>query len=278
MEDRRVLSARVTYVRLLRSRLHLLQLKLFAYLHEGDGRDKRVGGSRMFPTMLDLLDVKDAAYLISLPEGALLMPHFWVAQLPVLVEAWERGREDILVSKLQEIAPSSSSTSILASASSTHLASPSVMTRSAAMPYTYTLSQPAALFWCEACAKLVPGIAAFSHACCYGRADHDAVEILTHLNPAVDGQFSRALSTCDSNHSLFKKTAIAFFEGILPWSPEHLHGGVHIVRSILEACDVEFCNFAKEFQKVDGSRFACKTCCQVDKSVLAMGWLRAVSR
>ena len=126
--------------------------------------------------------------------------------------------------------------------------------------------------------SLVPGITAFSHACCYGRAGPDPTSILNYLNPAVDGLFSRALINSRSNHDLFERTLIALSEGILPWSPKHLRGCVPIVHSILNACGIELREFPREIQRVNGLRFACKTCSQVDKSVLAMGWLRAVSR
>ncbi|PIL24704.1 hypothetical protein GSI_12590 [Ganoderma sinense ZZ0214-1] len=277
MEDRRVLGGRVTYIRLLRSRLRLLQLKLFAYLHEGDRKDKRVGGARMFPTVLDLLDVKDAAYLVSLPEGALLMPHFWPAHLPGLIDAWERGRGEVLLSLLHKLEDSSSSTGIFAHGPSVHGTPTSVTTRSVAATSSSPLSHPAALFWCNACMSLVSGVIAFSHACCYGRADHDHAEIFTDLTPLVNGRFSQVVTTSDSNHSLFEKTVVAFSDGILPWSPEHLHGCVPVVRSILRACGVELQDLPREIQKVASSRFACTACSQVGKSVLAMGWLRAVS-
>lgn len=277
MEVRRDLGVRVNYVRLIQARLRLLRTTLFTYLHKDSKKNKRIGGARMFPTMLDLLDVRDAAYLISLPDGALLLPQLWVAQLPILVEAWERGRETILLSLLHGIEAASPPTDIIPYVSSSDGTTPSITTRSA-VPSSSPLSHPAALFWCDGCTNLVSGISAISHACCYGRAGPDAEEILSHLHPALNGRFSQALISSDSKDLLYSRTLIAFSEGILPWSHEHLHGCIPVVRSVLEACSVKLRDLPKEMPKLNGFRIACKTCCQVDKCVLSMGWLRAVSR
>ncbi|PIL33818.1 hypothetical protein GSI_04443 [Ganoderma sinense ZZ0214-1] len=276
MEVRRDLGARVSFVRCLRSRLRLLRSTLFTYLHEDSRKAKRIDGARVFPTVLDLLDVRDAAYLVSLPDGAVLLPHLWVAQLPSFIEAWELGRTRILLSLLHGIEGGSPATGVTPYVSSAGDTTSSVTTRST-VPASSPLSHPAALFWCDGCMNLILGISAISHACCYGRAGPDAEEILSYLNPALNGRFSQALISSNTKDLLYSRTLIAFSEGVLPWSQEHLRGCVPIVRSVLEACGVNPHNLPKEMRKLSGCRVACRICCQVDKCVLAMGWLRAIS-
>ncbi|KAI1785311.1 hypothetical protein LXA43DRAFT_1100432 [Ganoderma leucocontextum] len=226
--------------------------------------------------LIDLLDVRDAANLISLPDGAILLPQMWIACLPKFVKAWEETRSGVLVSLLHGLSPSSSTADIAQSVLGSADLHPIAARIRSAIP-CLPLLHPSALFWCNVCMSIVPGIVAMSHACCYGRGGEDSREILTHLNATLDGTYSQPVISSDSDGYLYKKTLIAFSEGVLPWSHDSLHGCLPIVRSILRACGVVVDDLLKELRNVETVRLACKICCRDSKCVLGMGWLRAVS-
>ena len=156
MDWRRELESRAKYVRLMASRLRLLQTTLFKYLHEEVRRDKRFDGVRVFPTLLDLLDVRDAARLISLPDGAILLPQVWITCLPKFVKAWEEARVGALASVLHGVEPSSSTTDFAQpslTSTNTHPIAARIRSAIPCLP----LLHPSALFWCDVCLSIVPG-------------------------------------------------------------------------------------------------------------------------
>ena len=245
------------------NRLNNLQRALVAYHLENNLCPE---DAESFPTVLDLLDVRDAALVISLPRGAVLLRDVFVALLPGYISQWRQSRETTLLSLLSGLPTHSQSAQAVSSCT--------IATRSS-VPGQCPLNHPAALFWCDACRSIITASVAMRHTCCYGRADHDCSEILEKLFWCMDGAYSRPVVV---GEQLFEKTLLGFCKGLLPWSHKSLRGCVNVVTSIFEACGANLLlGDTTTDKQLRRTRIVCKTCSQMGICVLAMGWRRAVS-
>ena len=227
-----------------------------------DYRGEWRAGEDSFPTVLDLLDVRDAFSLLSLPDAAIFLNELYVDRVPIYVAQWEKDRQETLLSLLP---------SVLSHLPSTPSSSRQITRSSQLMVPPF--AHPAAIFWCDVCKAVIHATIAMTHACCYGKSEGNHMEILTKLYGTTDGAYSRPVIVGDQ---LFQKTFLAFSRGFLPWSHRHLRGCVDVTRSVLAAGDDLVLDDLLKGQRAKNFRVACKICSLAGTCVLAMGWRRAV--
>ena len=261
-EHRRRLQSRAEHVRAMHTRLNDLQNVLVSYHQESNLHPE---DAESFPTVLDLLDIRDAILLISLPRGALLLPDVFVDVVPGYISQWKQSREKILLSLLSGLPTHSQPTQPISSCA--------IATRSS-VPEPRPLDHPAALFWCDACRCIITASIAMKHTCCYDHADDDCSEILQKLLWCMDGTYSRPVVV---GEQLFEKTLLGFSKGVLPWSHKNLRGCVNVVSSVFDVCGADLLlGDANTKRQLGRTRIACKVCSQRGICMFVMGWKRAV--
>ena len=267
LDSRRVLEQRRTLVTVMRTRLEALDAAVEKH-HVSIGTEGEV-----WPWAIDLVDVPDVAMLVQLHEAIEIGQGSLDAMIPGYLQKWKAARESTLVTLLGHTTIGVSASAAIHTLGSHCTPTRASRTRSAAPPAS-PLSSPAAMFWCTDCEKVIGGVTAMTHRCCYGSAvNWDTLHPYT--SPQVDGRYTRLVI---EGVDMYERTCIVHGGGTLPWSPGNLRPCANVVQAVWAACGLNRNNSTIHMTTamLDNVRLACTACSQCSRFMVAMDWRRAV--